>query len=191
VKLWQIGNETSYGQEGFTLEQAAAHTVEFARAMRQRDPSIEIIGWGDRCGREGGRLWAGEMMKRAGEYLDYIAAHTMGVQFPKDPRAVIRSWTYQTQPENAWEELRQVGDQVEPFIRQLEEEIRPYPKVKLAITEGHLSLMHNLNPILYEWLTGAYHARVMNTYHLNPAHSASWSVGQEADWRPSEAILVS
>ena len=28
-------------------------------------------------------------------------------------------------------------------------------------------------------------------YYLYPAHSASWNVGQEADWRPSEAILVS
>ena len=28
-------------------------------------------------------------------------------------------------------------------------------------------------------------------YHLNPAHSPSRNVGQEANWRPSEAILVS
>lgn len=28
-------------------------------------------------------------------------------------------------------------------------------------------------------------------YFLNPAHSASWDVGQEGDWRPAEAILVS
>src|ERR1019366_5455759 len=29
------------------------------------------------------------------------------------------------------------------------------------------------------------------TYDLNPAHSPSRNVGQEANWRPSEAILVS
>ena len=28
-------------------------------------------------------------------------------------------------------------------------------------------------------------------YHLNPAHFPSWNVGQETDWRPSEASLVS
>ena len=28
-------------------------------------------------------------------------------------------------------------------------------------------------------------------YYLNPAHSPSRNVGQEANWRPSEAILVS
>ena len=29
------------------------------------------------------------------------------------------------------------------------------------------------------------------SYNLNPAHSPSRNVGQEANWRPSEAILVS
>ena len=53
VKLWQIGNETSYGGGGFTVEEAAAHTVEFAKAMKARDPSISLIGWGDRGGRSG------------------------------------------------------------------------------------------------------------------------------------------
>lgn len=38
-------------------------------------------------------------------------------------------------------------------------------KLPIAITEGHLSLQpHNANPILTEWLTGVYHARVMNLY---------------------------
>jgi len=32
---------------------------------------------------------------------------------------------------------------------------------------------------------------VFRTYYLNPAHSPSRNCGQEADWRPSEAILVS
>lgn len=165
VKLWQIGNETSYGKTGFTLEEAAAHTVDFAKAMRQRDPSIFLIGWGDRCGREGGRLWAGEMLKRAGEYLDSIAVHTMGQQSPKDPKAVIRSLAYQNQPERAWEELRQVSGQVEAFLEEVRSAVRAVdPRKKISVTEGHLSLMHNLNPILTEWLSGAYHARVMNIY---------------------------
>ena len=48
VKLWQVGNETSYSADGFSRDEAIAHTVEFARAMRGRDPSIRLIGWGDR-----------------------------------------------------------------------------------------------------------------------------------------------
>jgi len=33
--------------------------------------------------------------------------------------------------------------------------------------------------------------RIDETYILNPAHSPSRNVGQEANWRPSGAILVS
>jgi alpha-L-arabinofuranosidase len=40
VKLWQLGNETSYGDGGFGKDEAIARTAEFARAMRGRDPSI-------------------------------------------------------------------------------------------------------------------------------------------------------
>ena len=39
---------TSYGTTTFTKDEAIAHTVEFAKAMKQRDPSIRLIGWGDR-----------------------------------------------------------------------------------------------------------------------------------------------
>ena len=38
VKLWQIGNETSYDPNGFDVETAAKKTLEFARAMRKADP---------------------------------------------------------------------------------------------------------------------------------------------------------
>ena len=46
VRMWQIGNETSYGDD-FSVETAAVKTVDFARAMRKADPDIEIIGWGE------------------------------------------------------------------------------------------------------------------------------------------------
>ena len=83
IKLWQIGNETSYGNATFTKDEAIAHTIEFSRAMKVRDRSIELIGWGDR-GR-GGDLWADDLLKRAAEYIDYVAIH-MGM----GPRARIR-----------------------------------------------------------------------------------------------------
>src|SRR6266542_2868164 len=65
LKLWQLGNETSYGRVCFTRDEAIDHTIEFARAMRQRDPSIKLIGWGDRD--SANALWAREMLKRAGD----------------------------------------------------------------------------------------------------------------------------
>ena len=66
VKLWQIGNETSYqsychGKDNsFTCEEAAKHTIRFADAMRKADPSIKLIGWGDSG-------WARKMLEIAGD----------------------------------------------------------------------------------------------------------------------------
>jgi hypothetical protein len=50
----------------------------------------------------------------------------------------------------------------------------------IAVTEGHLSLRpHNANPILQEWLTGAYHARSMNIYQR---HGARVKIATAADF---------
>jgi len=68
IKLWQLGNETSYGTDGFTKDESIQHTIGFARAMKQRDPSVKLIGWGDRQ-RLDEALWASDLVERAGEYL--------------------------------------------------------------------------------------------------------------------------
>jgi alpha-L-arabinofuranosidase len=158
LKLWQIGNETSYGTATFSKEEAIVHTVEFSRAMKQRDPSIALIGWGDR-GRNG-EYWATDMQKRAGEYLSYIAIHMMG-QTPKRPDTVLRGLRYQKDPQRAWEELIELADAVERRVMEIEQTCTG----PIAITEGHLSLSpSNANPILLEWLSAVYHARSMNIY---------------------------
>jgi alpha-L-arabinofuranosidase len=103
LKTWQIGNETSYGKGGFPKDEAIARTIEFAKAMRERDPSLKLIGWGDGPG--GGSLeglWAGDMLEQAGEHLDYIAIHMMG-QRPLRSDTVLRGLRYQTEPERAWD----------------------------------------------------------------------------------------
>jgi alpha-L-arabinofuranosidase len=158
LKLWQIGNETSYGNTTFSKDEAVAKTIEFGRAMKQRDPSIALIGWGDR-GRDGA-LWASDMQRRAGEYLSYIAIHMMG-QSPKRPDTVLRGLRYQRDPQRAWEELIEMTEVVERRVREIEQACTG----PIAITEGHLSLSpSNANPILYEWLSAPYHARSMNIY---------------------------
>ena len=162
VGLWQIGNETSYGAGGFAKDEAIARTTEFAREMRRRDPSIRLIGWGDGDGRE---LWAGDMVRRAGEQLDFIAVHMMQ-QLPTEPDTVLRGMLYQREPDRAWEELLALSRRPEARLVELEQELdatgTPLP---IAVTEGHLSLTpHNTNPILLEWLSGAYHARMLNLY---------------------------
>ena len=180
VKLWQIGNETSYGNEGFTRPEAIARTIEFARAMRERDASIQLIGWGDRGRTDDPSLWAGDLLDRAGEHLDYVAIHMMQ-QLPVRPGTVLQGQRYQREPERAWDELLELSRGIEARLVELEQIIEAKrPELGVAITEGHLSLApHNANPILTEWLTGVYHARAMNIYQR---HGARVKIATAADF---------
>ena len=179
IKLWQLGNETSYGNQTFTRDEAIAATIEFAKAMKERDPSIRLIGWGDR-GRGAKDLWAGELLKRAGERLDYVAIHLMG-QSPKRPDTVLKGLRYQKEPERAWEELIELSNNVETRVSELESVIASQgAKTGIAVTEGHLSLSpHNANPILCEWLSAVYHARSLNIYQR---HGARVKIATGADF---------
>ena len=185
IRLWQLGNETSYGDRTFSRDQSIQHTIEFAKAMRARDGSIQLIGWGDH-GRDG--LWAGELVKRAGEYIDYVAIHMMG-QRPRRPDTVLKGLRYQQDPERAWMELLELSNNVERRVAELEAAV---PHHGLAITEGHLSLSPgNANPILAEWLSAAYHARSLNIYQR---HGARVKIATAADfegnrWTVNAVIL--
>jgi alpha-N-arabinofuranosidase len=158
LKLWQIGNETSYEAACFAKEEAITRTIEFAKAMRQIDSSITLIAWGDRGA--DGEFWASDMETRAGELIDLIAIHMMR-QSPKRADTVLKGLRYEQDPARAWEELLEISDAVERRVVEIEQATTK----PIAITEGHLSLSpHNANPILHEWLSAAYHAHSMNIY---------------------------
>ena len=174
LKYWQLGNETSYGNACFKKDESIAATIEFAKAMRERDRSLKLIGWGDSG-------WAGDLVDRAGEHIDCVAVHMMG-QSPMGRDTVLRGNRYQAEPERAWQELMElVGTRIETKLLGLEETLaRRNSKHGIAITEGHLSLQpHNSNAILTEWLTGVYHARVMNLYQR---HGATVKIATAADF---------
>jgi len=179
IKLWQIGNETSYVKEAFPKQQAIAKTIEFAKAMRARDPTIQLIGWGDK-GRGSNQLWTGDLLRQAGENLDLVAIHMMG-QSPKRPDTVLYGMKYQADPDRAWQELLELSNRVETRLVELEDVIADEKSnVGIAITEGHLSLKpHNTNPILYEWLSAVYHARCLNIYQR---HGARVKIATAADF---------
>ena len=178
VQLWQLGNETSYGNATYSKDESIARTIEFAKAMKARDRSIRLIGWGDRRGRT--ELWAPDLLKQAGEYLDYVAIHMMG-QSPRRKDTVLRGLAYQKDPERAWEELLELADVVEKRVTELEQATATTdPRIGIAITEGHLSLPpHNANPILAEWLSAPYHARSLNIYQR---HGARVKIATAADF---------
>ena len=179
IKLWQIGNETSYGNATFSKAESIDHTIEFAKAMKERDRSIQLIGWGDR--RRGSELWAGDLLKRAGEYLDLVAIHMMG-QSPKRPDTVLTGLRYEKDPERAWDELLELSNEVEKRVGELDSAIASTgSKAGIAITEGHLSLSPaNSNPILREWLSAAYHARSLNIYQR---HGGRVKIATAADFQ--------
>lgn len=175
LKFWQLGNETSYGNAVFKKDEAIAATIEFAKAMRERDRGLKLIGWGDNG-------WAGDLVDRAGEHLDYVAVHMMGQQ-PMRKDTVLRGNLYQAQPERAWDELMElIKPRIEDKLVALEDSLAKHgSKHPIAITEGHLSLQpHNSNPLLTEWLTGVYHARVMNLYQR---HGATVKISTAADFQ--------
>jgi len=184
VKYWQIGNETSYIHDGFSKDEAIRHTKEFARAMKERDPSINLIGWGDvadtgrfRPGEDqsDNPMWAPDMLREAGEHLDMIAMHLMGVHAPNTK--LLTGLEYQKDPAKAWYELLQLSDIAEFRLSRLRELLETQNlSTKVAVTEGHVSFTpHNANPILQEWLSAAYHARTMNTFlrHGDMVHTCT------------------
>lgn len=186
IPLWQLGNETNYGLGGFKKDAAIAATIEFAKAMRERDRSIKLIGWGDNG-------WAGDMAEQAGEHLDMIAVHMMG-QSPIRKDTVLKASDYQREPERAWEELMEmIPERIEKKLLALEADLdRRNSKLPIAITEGHLSLQpHNACPILNEWLTGVYHARAFNMYqrHGDRVHMATGADFNGTRWTVSAVML--
>ena len=169
IRTWQIGNETSYPKAGnrFTSEENAEQYAAFAKAMRERDPSITLIGWGDQE-RDTGRWWAPDLLARAGDMVDMVAIHMMHQRTSRED-TVLRGRRYRDDYKVTWDELDQMYDAVESKLtgaRKVIEEAKP--GTRLAITEGHLSLQpHNKNELLREWISGLYHARVLTLFERN------------------------
>ena len=157
VKLWQIGNETSYGND-FDVETAAVKTVQFAKAMRKADPAIKLIAWG-----EGD--WASKMCEVAGEEIQYIAFHHgFG---PGGDESPLRGIEYRKDPDRTWEYLMRAKAVQENKIRDMRERVKKYG-MPLAMTECHFFLPgRNRNEVLSSWAAGVAYATVLNVHERN------------------------
>lgn len=157
IRLWQIGNETSYDRNAFDCETAAKKTVAFAKAMRKEDPDIDIIGWGDSG-------WARRMLDIAGEHLQYIAFHHMFNPDRNIPNSPLKGIEYRRDPAWTWERLMNACNVHEASIRKMREEVADYP-VSLALTECHFSLPgRNRCEVLSTWAAGVANARLLNVH---------------------------
>jgi hypothetical protein len=158
VRLWQIGNETSYDPEGLDCEAAALRTVAFAQAMRQVDPSIELIGWGDSG-------WAPRMLEIAGEHLQYIAFHH-GVRSTLEGSPL--GWSeWRLDPARTWDHLMSGARSTEAKIEEMRQGVNGYG-VCLALTESHFTPPgRNRSDVLLTWAAGVANARVLNVHERN------------------------
>jgi len=158
VRLWQIGNETSYDPNGFDCETAVLRTLVFAREMRKADSGIELIGWGDSG-------WARQMLEVAGEELQYIAFHH-GFDAGLD-NSPLRGTEYRKDPATTWDHLMNAYKSTEAVIHNMREAIAGY-NVSLALTESHFCLPgRNRCDVLSTWAAGVANARILNVHHRN------------------------
>jgi hypothetical protein len=158
VRLWQIGNETSYDQTGFDCETAAKRAVAFAKAMRKADPDIALIGWGDSG-------WAPRMLEIAGEHLQYIAFHHHFDSGLKN--SPLRPNEYRRDPDRTWRHLMNAHRSLQRRISEVRREVA-HSRVSLAMTEGHFSLPgHNRCSVLASWAAGVAYARLLNVQVRN------------------------
>ncbi len=155
LKLWQIGNETSYGK-GFSLDTAIRKTIQFAKAMRKVDPDIELIGWGD-------NNWAKPMIEGAGEYLNYIAFHHMFNPDTKDD-PTLRVNEFRKDPARTWDVLMRAYSIHERKIKQIYDQTSGYG-IPLALTECHYTIPgRNRCEVLSTWAAGVSYARLLNVH---------------------------
>lgn len=155
VRLWQIGNETSYDPNGFDCETAARKTLQFAQAMHKADPGAQLIGWGDGD-------WAPRMCEVAGAELAYLAFHHhFG---PGGDDSPLRGVEYRKDPDRTWEYLLRARQWQAARIGEMRERVAPY-KLPLALTECHFGLPgRNRNEVLSTWAAGVAYAAVMNVH---------------------------
>jgi alpha-N-arabinofuranosidase len=164
IKWWQLGNETSYGSE-WDGEICGRKTVEFAKAMRARDPDLTFIGWGDRDYQ--GNFWAERVLEIAGEHIEYIAFHNMFDPGAGDPDFPLKGNEYRKDPARTWDALMNSWKGHDRLIREMRQRTDAYD-VPLALTECHFAIPgRNRCEVLSSWAAGVAYARFANLHERN------------------------
>ena len=166
VKYWQVGNETCYRTVGyrntekhfgFTAQQCYETTQRFAAAMRAKDPTIKLIGWGDNKGAHDKANWC-ETMSRA-DGIDMIAFHhhfNSGLE-----NSPLTGTEYRDNYECTWIHLMNAYKSLDAHISMMRDNCG---SKRLAMTEGHFALPgRNRNEVLSSWGAGVAYARCLNT----------------------------
>jgi alpha-L-arabinofuranosidase len=157
VKYWQIGNETSYGDD-FDAETGAKKTLEFIRAMRKADPNIKIVAWGQDD-------WAPKMVEVCGDKIQYLAFH-QGYG-PGGDDSPLKGIEYRKDWAKTWKYFMESYKQPEQQLLEMRNKVADIG-VPLVTTEGHFFLPgRNRNEALSTWAAGVSNARILNMYERN------------------------
>ncbi len=152
IKVWQLGNETSYSPSRFKKDWAVRKTIEFSQAMRKADRTIQLIGWGDSG-------WAPEMIEKAGEHIDYVAFHHLF-----DPGKPLNDDEYAKNPAVTWDALMSSVKRQEKKLLEVRGLVEKH-KFKLALTESHFTMRgRNRCDLNSAWATGVAYARFLNLH---------------------------
>lgn len=154
IRYWQIGNETSYDARGYSVDQCVDATRRFAAAMRSADPTIQLIGWGDKSKTDDS--WCRRMSEV--DEVDLIAFHHhFGSGLPDSP---LKATDYRLNFENTWTHLMNAHRSMETHIQKMRADCGGK---RLAMTEGHFALPgRNRNEVLSTWGAGVAYARCHN-----------------------------
>ena len=171
IRYWQIGNETSFPYttagvnpqkvcDGFNVQQTIDATCRFAKAMRQADPDLKLIAWGD-------SNWAPEICENCGDLVDLIAFHYHYVYPDTGENGPIHGVEYRKDFDKTWECLMNTHNSVAETIANIRQQVAPYGK-RLAMTEGHYQIDgRNRGDVLASWATGVAYARILNLIARN------------------------
>ena len=159
VKYWQIGNETSYDPNGYNVDQCVDATKRFVDAMRKKDASLSLIGWGDESKND--NTWCKRMSQVDG--IDTIAFHHhFRSGLPDSP---LVGTDYRKDVELTWTHLLNAHKSIQTHIDKMRADCGGK---RLAMTEGHFSLPgRNRNEVLSSWGAGVAYARCHNVIMRN------------------------
>lgn len=168
VKYWQIGNETGYDPKGFTSAENAKNAVNFIHAMRNADPSLKLIVWGDGLNDAWQKRyldgltsdWTEDICKAVGDSAEMVAFHN---HFGNGSNyAALHGMEYRKNPDLTWEKVLECTRDFEDRIIYMENSVKPF-KQKLAITEGHFAISgRHRGDLLSSWYAGVAYARCAN-----------------------------
>ena len=140
VKYWEIGNELEGSWElgntrpdgsKMTAKKYAAIYLKFAKAMKAVDPDIKI---GGPTSSNDSITFVEELLKSAGDYVDFVSFHT----YPVDSRI--------TKPQDILDKSTRVAvasDKIRKWIKQYQP--KRTDEIEIGITEWHVKVHEDVN----------------------------------------------